>query len=128
MTVAENIEFGLRVRKVPAAAREQRREELLDLVGLGGLGRRYESPLSGGQKQRVALRRARPYKPAVLLLDEPFGALDVMIRGQLRQGLKEIQKTLGVTTILVTHDQEEAFELGHRIAVIERGRRLQGGR
>jgi sulfate/thiosulfate transport system ATP-binding protein len=127
MTVAQNIEFGLRVRKVPAASREQRREELLDLVGLGGLGGRYESQLSGGQRQRVALARALAYKPAVLLLDEPFGALDVMIRGQLRQSLKEVQKTLGVTTILVTHDQEEAFELGHRIGVIERGRLLEVG-
>jgi sulfate/thiosulfate transport system ATP-binding protein len=127
MTVAENIEFGLRVRKVPAASREQRREELLDLVGLGGLGGRYESQLSGGQRQRVALARALAYKPTVLLLDEPFGALDVMIRGQLRQSLKDIQKTLGVTTILVTHDQEEAFELGHRIGVIERGRLLEVG-
>ena len=127
MTVAQNIEFGLRVRKVRAAAREQRREELLDLVGLGGLGGRYESQLSGGQRQRVALARALAYKPTVLLLDEPFGALDVMIRGQLRQSLKEIQKTLGVTTILVTHDQEEAFELGHRIGVIERGRLLEVG-
>ena len=127
MTVAQNIEFGLRVRKVAAASREQRREELLDLVGLGGLGGRYESQLSGGQRQRVALARALAYKPTVLLLDEPFGALDVMIRGQLRQSLKEIQKTLGVTTILVTHDQEEAFELGHRIGVIERGRLLEIG-
>jgi sulfate/thiosulfate transport system ATP-binding protein len=127
MTVAQNIEFGLSVRKVPAATREQRREELLDLVGLGGLGGRYESQLSGGQRQRVALARALAYKPAVLLLDEPFGALDVMIRGQLRQSLREIQKTLGVTTILVTHDQEEAFELAHRIGVIERGRLLEVG-
>ncbi len=127
MTVAQNIEFGLRVRKVATASREQRREELLDLVGLGGLGGRYESQLSGGQRQRVALARALAYKPTVLLLDEPFGALDVMIRGQLRQSLKEIQKTLGVTTILVTHDQEEAFELGHRIGVIERGRLLEIG-
>jgi len=127
MTVAENIEFGLRVRKVPTATREQRREELLDLVGLGGLGGRYESQLSGGQRQRVALARALAYKPTVLLLDEPFGALDVMIRGQLRHSLREIQKTLGVTTILVTHDQEEAFELGHRIGVVERGRLLEIG-
>jgi sulfate transport system ATP-binding protein len=127
MTVAQNIEFGLRVRKIAAEAREQRREELLDLVGLGGLGSRYESQLSGGQRQRVALARALAYTPTVLLLDEPFGALDVMIRGQLRQSLKQIQKTLGVTTILVTHDQEEAFELGHRIGVIERGRLLEVG-
>ena len=127
MTVAENIEFGLRIRKVPPAEREQRREELLELVGLSGLGGRYESQLSGGQRQRVALARALAYRPAVLLLDEPFGALDVKIRVQLRQTLKEIQKTLGVTTILVTHDQEEAFELGRRIAVVDRGRLVEVG-
>ncbi|HEY4229964.1 MAG TPA: ATP-binding cassette domain-containing protein [Thermoanaerobaculia bacterium] len=125
MTVGENIEFGLRIRGVPAAEREQRREELLELVGLGGLAARYDSQLSGGQRQRVALARALAYKPAVLLLDEPFGALDVKIRSQLRQNLREIQKSLGVTTVLVTHDQEEAFELGQRIAVMERGRLLE---
>ena len=125
MTVGENIEFGLRIRGVAVAEREQRREELLDLVGLSGLAARYESQLSGGQRQRVALARALAYKPTVLLLDEPFGALDVKIRAQLRQNLKEIQKTLAVTTVLVTHDQEEAFELGQRIAVMERGRLLE---
>ncbi len=127
MTVAQNIEFGLRIRSVPASERAIRREELLDLVGLGGLGSRYWSQLSGGQLQRVALARALAYRPAVLLLDEPFGALDVKIRAQLRQNLKQIQKTLGVTTILVTHDQEEGFELGQRIGVIERGRLLEVG-
>jgi sulfate/thiosulfate transport system ATP-binding protein len=127
MTVAQNIEFGLKIRRVPPAEREHRREELLDLVGLGGLGNRYESQLSGGQQQRVALARALAYKPAVLLLDEPFGALDVKIRAQLRRNLKEIQKTLGVTTILVTHDQEEAFELGQRIGVVDRGRLVEVG-
>jgi len=127
MTVAENIEFGLRIRGVKAAERRKRREELLDLVGLGGLGNRFESQLSGGQRQRVALARALAYRPGVLLLDEPFGALDVKIRVQLRQSLKEIQRTLGVTTVLVTHDQEEAFELGTRIAVVERGRLLEIG-
>ena len=127
MTVAENIEFGLRIRGVAAAERESRREELLDLVGLGGLGTRYDRELSGGQLQRVALARAIAYRPAVLLLDEPFGALDVKIRAQLRQNLKQIQKSLGVTTILVTHDQEEGFELGQRIGVIERGRLLEVG-
>ncbi len=127
MTAGENIEFGLRIRGVPKAERQERREELLDLVGLGGLGGRYESQLSGGQQQRVALARALAYRPGVLLLDEPFGALDVKIRAQLRQSLKEIQKTLGVTTILVTHDQEEAFELGSRIGVVDRGRLLEVG-
>jgi sulfate/thiosulfate transport system ATP-binding protein len=125
MTVGENIEFGLRIRGVAAEEREQRREELLELVGLGGLAARFDSQLSGGQRQRVALARALAYKPAVLLLDEPFGALDVKIRAQLRQNLKEIQKSLGVTTVLVTHDQEEAFELGQRIAVMDRGRLLE---
>src|SRR5262245_50314180 len=127
MTVQENIEFGLRIRRVPASDRRKRREELLDLVGLGGLGGRYESQLSGGQRQRVALARALAYRPGVLLLDGPFGALDVKIRAQLRQSLKEIQRSLGVTTILVTHDQEEAFELGTRIGIIERGRLLEVG-
>jgi len=127
MTVAQNIEFGLRIRGVKAAERRKRRDELLDLVGLTGLGGRFESQLSGGQRQRVALARALAYRPGVLLLDEPFGALDVKIRVQLRQSLKEIQKTLGVTTVLVTHDQEEAFELGARIAVIDRGRLLEVG-
>jgi ABC-type Fe3+/spermidine/putrescine transport system ATPase subunit/nucleotide-binding universal stress UspA family protein len=127
MTVARNIEFGLRIRGIPAAERAHRREELLHLVGLGGLGSRYWSQLSGGQLQRVALARALAYRPAVLLLDEPFGALDVKIRAQLRQNLKEIQRSLGVTTILVTHDQEEGFELGQRIGVIERGRLLEVG-
>jgi ABC-type Fe3+/spermidine/putrescine transport system ATPase subunit len=128
MTVGENVEFGLRIRGVKAAERHKRRDELLDLVGLGGLGNRYESQLSGGQRQRVALARALAYRPGVLLLDEPFGALDVKIRVQLRQSLKEIQQRLGLTTVLVTHDQEEAFELGTRIAVIERGRLLEVGK
>ena len=127
MTVAENIEFGLRIRGVRKAERAERRDELLDLVGLGGLGGRYESQMSGGQLQRVALARALAYRPQVLLLDEPFGALDVKIRAQLRQSLKDIQRSLGVTTILVTHDQEEAFELGRRIGVMDRGRLLEVG-
>jgi sulfate transport system ATP-binding protein len=127
MTVAENIEFGLRIRGVRKAARAERRDELLDLVGLGGLGGRYENQVSGGQLQRVALARALAYRPNVLLLDEPFGALDVKIRAQLRQSLKDIQRSLGVTTILVTHDQEEAFELGMRIGVMDRGRLLEVG-
>ena len=127
MTVAENIEFGLRIRGVKKSERADRRDELLDLVGLGGLGGRYESQISGGQQQRVALARALAYRPQVLLLDEPFGALDVKIRAQLRQSLKEIQRSLGVTTILVTHDQEEAFELGSRIGVVDRGRLLEVG-
>ena len=127
MTVAENIEFGLRIRGVKRSVRAERRDELLDLVGLGGLGGRYENQMSGGQLQRVALARALAYRPNVLLLDEPFGALDVKIRAQLRQSLKDIQRSLGVTTILVTHDQDEAFELGMRIGVMDRGRLLEVG-
>lgn len=127
MTVAENIEFGLRIRKVPREERTRRREQLLELAGLAGLGSRYPHQLSGGQQQRVALARALVYEPNVLLLDEPFGALDVKIRAQLRRILKEIQQRLAVTTILVTHDQEEAFELSDRIGVLERGRLLEVG-
>ncbi len=127
MTAAQNIEFGLRIRGVPKANRSQRVEELLELVGLSGLGARYPDQLSGGQQQRVALARALAYHPAVLLLDEPFGALDVKIRVQMRQSLKEIQRRLKVTTILVTHDQEEAFELGDRVGVIERGHLIEVG-
>ncbi|MFO7661050.1 MAG: ATP-binding cassette domain-containing protein [Chloroflexota bacterium] len=127
MTVADNVEFGLRIRGRPKAERRQRSEELLDLVGLAGLGSRFPDQLSGGQQQRVALARALAYQPEVLLLDEPFGALDVKIRAQLRESLKEIQRTLNVTTILVTHDQEEAFELADRIGVIERGYLIEVG-
>jgi sulfate transport system ATP-binding protein len=127
MSVAENLEFGLRIRKVAPAERARRREQLLDLVGLGGLGARYGHQLSGGQLQRVALARALAYEPSVLLLDEPFGALDVKIRGHLRRNLKEIQRQLGVTTVLVTHDQEEAFELADRVGIMERGSLLEVG-
>ncbi len=127
MSVAQNIEFGLKIRKVSKQERKRRREQLLELVGLAGLGSRYAHQLSGGQQQRVALARALVYEPNVLLLDEPFGALDVKIRAQLRRSLKEIQQRLGVTTILVTHDQEEAFELADRIGVLERGRLLEMG-
>lgn len=128
MSVADNIEFGLKIRKIPRSERTRQREHLLDLVGLAGLGNRYAHQLSGGQQQRVALARALVYEPNVLLLDEPFGALDVKIRAQLRRSLKEIQRRLGVTTILVTHDQEEAFELADRIGVLERGRLLEVGK
>jgi sulfate/thiosulfate transport system ATP-binding protein len=127
MTVAQNVEFGLQVRKVPAAQRRSRRDELLDLVGLAGLGNRLPTQLSGGQQQRVALARALAYQPAVLLLDEPFGALDVKIRGQLRKNLKEIHRKLNLTTILVTHDQEEAFELADLIGVMNRGNLIEMG-
>jgi sulfate/thiosulfate transport system ATP-binding protein len=127
MSVGENIEFPLKIRKMPAAERARKREELLDRVGLGGFGNRYAHQLSGGQQQRVALARALVHEPSVLLLDEPFGALDVKIRSQLRRNLREIQRQLGVTAILVTHDQEEAFELADRIGLMERGELLEVG-
>jgi sulfate/thiosulfate transport system ATP-binding protein len=121
MNALQNVEFGLRIRRVPAEERRRRSEELLDMVGLAGLGERYADQLSGGQQQRIALARALAYEPAVLLLDEPFGALDVKIRAQLRETLKTIQRQLNVTTILVTHDQEEAFELADRIGLLHQG-------
>jgi sulfate/thiosulfate transport system ATP-binding protein len=127
MSVAGNIEFGLKIRKVAPSERAKKCEELLDMVGLAGLGGRYADQLSGGQQQRVALARAIAYEPSVLLLDEPLGALDVKIRAQLRRSLKEVQRRLSVTTILVTHDQDEAFELGDRIGVLDRGVLLELG-
>ncbi len=127
MSVSDNIEFGLQIRKVAAAERRRRRTELLDLVGLAGLGDRMPRQLSGGQQQRVALARALAYGPEVLLLDEPFGALDAKIRVELRRTVKEIQRELGVTTIFVTHDQEEAFELADRVGVMNVGRLLEAG-
>lgn len=127
MSVAENIEFGLSIRKVAAAERRRRRDELLELVGLSGLGNRMPRQLSGGQQQRVALARALAYGPDVLLLDEPLGALDAKIRVELRRNLKSIQRKLGIATILVTHDQEEAFDMADRIGVMSFGRLLEVG-
>jgi sulfate/thiosulfate transport system ATP-binding protein len=127
MTVADNIEFGLGIRKVPAPERRRRRDELLELVGLVGLGRRMPRQLSGGQQQRVALARALAIRPDVLLLDEPLGALDAKIRIELRRTLRGIQRELDITTILVTHDQEEAFELADRLGVMSFGRLLEVG-
>ena len=127
MNVAENIEFGLSIRKVPTPERRRRRDELLDLVGLAGLGTRMPRQLSGGQQQRVALARALAYQPDVLLLDEPLGALDAKIRVELRRTLKSIQRKLGIATILVTHDQEEAFDLADRVGVMSFGRLLEVG-
>jgi sulfate/thiosulfate transport system ATP-binding protein len=127
MTVAENIAFGLDVQRVPKKEQQKRVEEMLELIDLAEYNKRKPFQLSGGQQQRVAVARALAPKPDVLLLDEPFGALDVNIRTQLRRNLREIQKTLGVTAILVTHDQEEAFELADRIGVIEAGQLLEVG-
>ncbi|HET7177693.1 MAG TPA: ATP-binding cassette domain-containing protein, partial [Solirubrobacterales bacterium] len=127
MTVAENIEFALQIRKVPRAERRRRRDELLELVGLAGLGGRMPAQLSGGQQQRVALARALAHQPEVLLLDEPFGALDARIRSELRRTIREIQREIRLTTVFVTHDQEEAFELADRLAVMNFGRLLEQG-
>ncbi|TAJ97859.1 MAG: ATP-binding cassette domain-containing protein [Candidatus Manganitrophaceae bacterium] len=127
MTVAENIGFGLQIRRVDRKAREEKIHHLLELIGLPGFGHRYPSQLSGGQQQRVAVARALAYEPQVLLLDEPFGALDLKTRMQLRQSLKQIHRELGVTTVMVTHDQSDAFELGDRIGIMERGKLLATG-
>ena len=128
MTVAENIEFALKVRRVKSAERRQRRQELLRLVALEGMDQRLPAQLSGGQQQRVAVARALAHKPEVLLLDEPFGALDAKIREELRRTIREVQRELGITTVLVTHDQEEAFALADRIGVMNHGRLLEVGR
>src|SRR6516165_4592604 len=128
MTVADNIEFALRVRHMRGRARRQRRAELLRLVSLEGMDDRLPAQLSGGQQQRVAVARALAHKPQVLLLDEPFGALDAKIREELRRTIREVQRELGITTVLVTHDQEEAFALADRIGVMNLGRLLEMGR
>jgi sulfate/thiosulfate transport system ATP-binding protein len=128
MTVAENIEFALRVRRVKSSERRKRRQELLRLVALEGMDERLPAQLSGGQQQRVAVARALAHKPEVLLLDEPFGALDAKIREELRRTIREVQRELGITTVLVTHDQEEAFALADRIGVMNLGRLLEIGR
>jgi len=127
MSVAANIEFGLRVRGVRAAERRARRKELLRLVALEGMDERLPTELSGGQQQRVAVARALAHRPQVLLMDEPFGALDAKIREELRRTVRQIQRELGIATILVTHDQEEAFALADRIGVMHQGRLLECG-
>jgi sulfate/thiosulfate transport system ATP-binding protein len=128
MTVGDNIEFALRVRKVKAAERRARRKELLRLVALEDMDNRLPTQLSGGQQQRIAVARALAHRPQVLLMDEPFGALDAKIREELRRTIRQIQRDLGMTTILVTHDQEEAFALADRIGVMHQGRLLECGR
>ena len=125
MSVADNIEFALRVRRMKAADRRDRRKELLRLVALEGMDDRLPTQLSGGQQQRVAVARALAHKPEVLLLDEPFGALDAKIREELRRTIRQVQRELGITTVLVTHDQEEAFALADRIGVMNLGRLLE---
>jgi sulfate transport system ATP-binding protein len=128
MTVGENVEFALRVRGVKRRERARRRDELLQLVALDGYETRLPGQLSGGQQQRIAVARALAHEPAVLLLDEPFGALDAKIRVELRETIRQVQRRLGMTTILVTHDQEEAFALADRIGIMHNGRLLETGR
>jgi len=131
MTVAQNIAFGLKVRprsERPAKAEIARRvTELLDLVQLEGLEKRYPAQLSGGQRQRVALARALAIEPRMLLLDEPFGALDAQVRRELRRWLREVHDRAGVTTVFVTHDQEEALDLADRVAILKDGELIQLG-
>jgi sulfate/thiosulfate transport system ATP-binding protein len=122
MTVADNVGFGLAVRKRSKDQIRARVQELLDLVGLSHLGRRYPSQLSGGQRQRMALARALAVEPQVLLLDEPFGALDARVREELRAWLRRLHDEVHVTTLFVTHDQEEALEIAEQIVVINEGR------
>jgi sulfate transport system ATP-binding protein len=127
MTVRDNVGFGLRVRKRPRDEVRARVEELLELVHLSGLAERYPSQLSGGQRQRMALARALAVEPRVLLLDEPFGALDAQVRQELRDWLRRLHDEVHVTTIFVTHDQEEAMELAEQIVVLNQGRVEQAG-
>ncbi|MBU3030488.1 sulfate/molybdate ABC transporter ATP-binding protein [Paracoccus marinaquae] len=132
MTVFENVAYGLRARKRherPTEAEIGRRvNRLLDLIQLPDIGGRYPSQLSGGQRQRVALARALAIEPRMLLLDEPFGALDAKVRKELRQGLREIHDRTGLTTVFVTHDQEEAMQLADLVVVMSMGRIEQVGR
>ena len=121
MTARENVEFGLRMRKVDPAQRRSRAEQTLELVGLAQLAGRYAHQLSGGQQQRVALARALVTRPRVLLLDEPLSALDAKVRMQLRDEIRRIQTELGITTLFVTHDQEEALAVADRVAVMRDG-------
>lgn len=127
LTVRKNIAFGLEINKVPPREVKARVEELLDLIQLTGLGDRYPSQLSGGQRQRVALARALASQPQVLLLDEPFGALDAKVRKDLRAWLRRLHQQVHVTTIFVTHDQQEAMEVADEIVVMNKGRIEQVG-
>jgi sulfate transport system ATP-binding protein len=127
MTVFQNVAFGLSVRRRPKAEIAARVNELLEIVGLAGYAKRFPSQLSGGQRQRMALARALAVEPSVLLLDEPFGALDAKVRAELRAWLRRLHDEVHVTTVLVTHDQEEAMEVADLIAVMNDGRIEQVG-
>lgn len=128
LTIRENIAFGLRIRNAQKARTNARVNELLELIQLSGLGDRYPSQLSGGQRQRVALARALAVAPEVLLLDEPFGALDAKVRKDLRNWLRRLHDEVGLTAVLVTHDQEEAMEVSDEIVVMNKGRIEQVGK
>ncbi len=121
MTIYENLTFGLKIRKVEKKEMLKRADEMLALVGMTGHGKKYPAQLSGGQQQRIAIARALLLKPSVLLLDEPFSALDAKIRQQMREELKKIQSELNITVVFVTHDQEEAMAMSHRIVVMNKG-------
>ena len=122
MTARDNVAYGLRLRGVDGATRKRKAEETLDLVGLGQQASRYPHQMSGGQQQRVALARALAIEPSVLLLDEPLSALDAKVRRQLREEIRRIQIMIGITTLFVTHDQEEALAMGDRVGVMSAGR------
>ncbi|MFO7714525.1 putative 2-aminoethylphosphonate ABC transporter ATP-binding protein [Desulfosarcina sp.] len=127
LTARQNIAYGLKSQRQSRQAIQQRVDELLDLVGLRGMGRRHPAKLSGGQQQRVALARAIAVSPHLLLLDEPLSALDAKVRLMLRGEIRQLQQRLGITTVMVTHDQEEALTMADRILVIDQGRLVQDG-
>ncbi|QIM15332.1 ABC transporter ATP-binding protein [Leucobacter insecticola] len=127
LTAEQNVEFGLKVRRIPRQERKERVAELLDLVGLVEHSQKYPHQLSGGQQQRIALARALVVAPAVLLLDEPLSALDAIVRDRLRDEIVRIHRERGTTTIMVTHDQEEALAMSDRVAVMHAGRIVQLG-
>ncbi|EAQ02159.1 ABC transporter ATP-binding protein [Pseudooceanicola batsensis HTCC2597] len=126
-TVFDNVAFGLRMRRVPKPEIKERVERVLEVVGLPGIGSRYPSELSGGQRQRVAVARAVVIEPSILLLDEPLSNLDAVLRKRMRLDLRNIQQRLGITTIFVTHDQDEAFEMSDRVILMNKGGIEQSG-
>jgi iron(III) transport system ATP-binding protein len=127
LTATQNVAYGLENQQVPKAQIDRRVTELLDMVGLGGMGHKYPSQLSGGQQQRVALARALALSPGLLLLDEPLSALDAQVRVKLRTEIAELQRRLGITTVMVTHDQAEALAMADRIVVMDKGYIAQVG-
>ena len=127
LTVFQNIAYGLKIQRINSQQINSRVQELLKLIQLENFSNRYPNQLSGGQKQRIALARALAIEPKVLLLDEPFGALDIQVRKDLRNWLKKLHEEVSVTTLFVTHDQQEAMELAHEIVILKRGRVEQMG-